>query len=249
MVPSGLPELDRLLGGGPERGSSMLIVGPAGTGKSALAVQYVVSAAERGEHAAIFAFDEGKRTLETRAAGLGMDVRPYLERKLVSIQQVDPAELAPGEFVDSVRRAVEQDGVRVLVIDSLNGYLHAMPQEQFLLVHMHELLSYLRQRGVLTLLVVAQHGFLGNMTAPVDLSYLADVVLLTRYFEASGHVRKSISVVKKRTGAHETTIRELALAPGGIQVGPALSHFHGVLTGNPVYEGEEDHRLLDGPSG
>jgi circadian clock protein KaiC len=250
-VPSGLKSLDALLGGGPERGTSMLIVGPAGSGKSALASQYVATAAERGERAAIFAFDEGKRTLLARAAGLGIDMAKHVDDNRVRVQQVDPAELSPGEFVNSVREAVERDGARVLVIDSLNGYLQAMPEEEFLLAHMHELLSYLRQQGVLSVLVVAQHGFLGTMSAPVDLSYLADTVLATRYFEAEGCVRKALSVVKKRAGAHETAICELVLAPGGIQVGPALSHFQGILTGNPIYDRRvaNDARLLDGSCG
>ena len=248
-VSSGLPALDALLGGGPDRGTSMLIVGPAGSGKSALASQYVVHAAGRGEPAAIFAFDEAKRTLQARALGLGMKLDQYIASGLVRVQQVDPAELSPGEFVSAVRAAVERDGARVLVVDSLNGYLHAMPEEQFLLAHMHELSSYLRQQGVLCILVVAQHGFLGSMSAPVDLSYLADNVLMTRYFEANGRVRKALSVVKKRTGMHESTIRELSLAAGGIQVGPALAQFHGVLSGVPVFDGHaSDNRLLKGRS-
>jgi circadian clock protein KaiC len=160
------------------------------------------------------------------------------------MKQVDPAELSPGEFVDSVRQAVERDAARVLVIDSLNGYLHAMPEEQFMLAQMHELLSYLRQRGVLTILVVSQHGFLGSMTAPVDVSYLADTVVMTRYFEAKGRVRKAISVVKKRSGRHEDTIREFALGADGIRVGPALDSFHGVMTGVPTFEPTTDDLLL-----
>jgi circadian clock protein KaiC len=248
-VSSGLPALDALLGSGLERGSSALIVGPAGSGKSALTTQYARAAAQRGERSAIFAFDEGEHTLLARSAGLGMDLTPYVADKLIMIQQVDPAEFSPGEFVDRVRSAVEKAGARVLVIDSLNGYLHAMPEEQFLLAHMHELLSYLRQQGVLTLMVVAQHGFLGSMTAPVDLSYLADSVLLTRYFEAQGRVRKALSVVKKRSGKHEDTIRELTLSSEGILVGPPLSDFHGVLTGVPILQGKMDRRLLEGSGG
>jgi len=205
-----------------------------------------VASAERGEHAGIFCFDEGAGTLFARAAGLGMPLEPWAEKGLLSVQQVDPAELSPGEFVDCIRQAVENDGLRLLVIDSLNGYLQAMPEERFLLVQLHELLSYLRQHGVLTILVVAQAGFLGsNMTSPIDVSYLADTVLLTRFFEAHGRVRKAISVLKKRSGTHEDTIRELVLDGRGLVVGPALEDFHGVLTGVPIYQGAA--RNLIGP--
>jgi circadian clock protein KaiC len=243
-VSSGLPQLDALLGGGPDRGSSVLLVGPSGSGKSAIATQYTVAAARRGEPAAMFTFDEGIDGLLARSASLGNDLAPFMEQGLLTIKQVDPAELSPGEFVDTVRQAVERDGARVLVIDSLNGYLHAMPEEQFMLAQLHELLSYLRQRGVLTMLVVSQHGFLGSMTAPVDVSYLADTVVMTRYFEAKGRVRKAISVVKKRSGWHEDTIREFVLGAEGIRVGPALDDFHGVLTGVPSYEPATDDKLL-----
>jgi circadian clock protein KaiC len=246
-VSSGLPALDALLGGGPERGSSVLFVGPTGSGKSALATQYTVAAAKRGERAAIFTFDEGADSLLARSAGLGMDLSGYIEQDLLSVQQVDPAELSPGEFVDIVRRSVERDAARVLVIDSLNGYLHAMPEEQFLLAQMHELLSYLRQSGVLTILVVAQHGFLGSMSSPVDVSYLADSVVLTRYFESKGRMRKAIAAVKKRSGRHEDTIREFVLSANGIEVGPALEEFHGVLTGVPSYQAASDHELFGTP--
>jgi circadian clock protein KaiC len=176
-----------------------------------------------------------------------MDLSDYMKQELLSVQQVDPAELSPGEFVDTVRRAVERDRARVLVIDSLNGYLHAMPEEQFLLAQMHELLSYLRQSGVLTILVVAQHGFLGSMTSPVDVSYLADTVVLMRYFESKGRVRKAIAAVKKRSGRHEDTIREFVLGASGIQVGPALKEFHGVLTGVPSYQSATDNELFGTP--
>jgi circadian clock protein KaiC len=245
-VKSGLGELDSLLGGGLERGTSTVIIGPSGSGKSSVATQYVVASAKRGERAAIFTFDENLGTLLARTAGLGLDLEDYRKRDLLSIQQVEPAELSPGEFVGLVRRAVEVDHVRVLVVDSLNGYLHAMPEEQFLLAQLHELLGYLRQQGVVSIMVVVQHGFLGsNMETAVDVSYLADTVILTRYFEAGGRVRKALSVVKKRAGSHEDTIRELALTAQGVCVGPALANFHGVLTGVPTFHGGSgDHRLL-----
>ena len=234
VVPSGVPALDALLGGGPPRGSSLLMMGPAGCGKSAIAAQYARAAAGRGERVAVFAFDENLGMFLARAHSLGMDLQEHLASKLLSVQQVDPAELSPGEFAHAVRAAVERDGARVVVIDSLNGYLNAMPEEQLLALQIHELLAYLGQRGVLTLLTVAQHGLVGpESTAPVDLSYIADSVLLFRYFESFGRVRKAISVVKKRAGPHEQTIRELSLGAAGIHVGPALVDFQGVLSGQP----------------
>lgn len=244
LVSSGMKELDALLGGGLDRGTSVLLMGPAGSGKSVLSTIYAVRAAERGERVAMFAFDEGVGTLFARAKSMALPLEQYAREGRVQVQQVDPAELSPGEFVDVVRRCVEQDGVRLLVIDSLNGYLQAMPEEQFLTAQLHELLSYLRQRGVLTILVVAQHGLLGQMTGPIDVSYLADTVVLTRYFEARGHVRKAISVVKKRAGVHENAIRELALGPNGVRVGPPLSRFRGILSGVPQYEPGSDGELL-----
>jgi circadian clock protein KaiC len=236
-VSSGLPALDAALGGGLERGTSVLFVGPSGSGKSILATRYAVSAAERGECAAIYSFDEGAGTLFARASGLGMPLESYVQKNLVGVHQIDPAELSPGELVDRIRQAVERDKLRLLVIDSLNGYLQAMPEERFLIVQLHELLSYLRQHGVLTILVVAQYGFLGRMSSPIDVSYLADTVLMTRYFEAQGRVRKAISVLKKRSGRHEDAIREFVVDADGVRVGPALADFQGVLTGVPVYEG------------
>jgi circadian clock protein KaiC len=235
QVKSGVPELDTLLGGGFDQGTSALLMGPAGSGKSTIAVQYLVAAARRGEHGAIFAFDESLATLFARSAGLGMDLKPHVEAGLIRIQQVDPAELSPGEFAYIVRRAVEQDQARVVVIDSLNGYLQAMPNERFLTIQLHELLTYLGQQGVVTLLVVAQHGLLGaGMHSPVDASYLADAVVLLRFFEAAGKLRRCISVVKKRSSAHEETLRELRLGPEGLWVGRPLDNFHGVLTGTPT---------------
>jgi circadian clock protein KaiC len=239
LAQSGSAELDELLGGGLERGTSALLVGGAGVGKSSIAVTYAVSAARRGERVAMFAFDEGLGTLFARAAGLGVHLQDYVDQGLVSIQQIDPAEMSPGEFAQRVRDAVEKSNVRVLLIDSLNGYLNAMPDERFLVLQMHELLSYLNQVGVLTLMVLAQHGLLGQMQTPIDLSYLSDAVIMLRYFEANGHVRRAISVVKKRSGTHENTIREFQLTPQGLKVGPPLTEFSGILTGTPTYVGNQ----------
>lgn len=233
-IQSGVTALDSLLGGGPDRGTSTLLVGPAGSGKSTIAVQYAVAAAERGDHAAIFAFDESIATLLARTESLGIELRRGLDRGEVDIQQIDPTELSPGEFAFIVRKAVEVDGARVLVIDSLNGYLHAMPQEQFLTAQLHELLTYLGHRGVTTLMVIAQHGMTGAaMTAPIDTSYLADSVVLLRYFEYCGQVKKAISVVKKRSGPHEGSIRELWFDEKGIHLSEPLVQFRGILTGVP----------------
>ncbi|NOU28799.1 MAG: AAA family ATPase [Polyangiaceae bacterium] len=235
---SGVVELDALLGGGLDRGTSCLLVGPAGSGKSALATQYAVAAAQRGESSAFYAFDEGVGTLMARAAATGMDLAPHLQSGKIHVQQVDPAELSPGEFIASIRVQVEEHNARLVVIDSLNGYLQAMPEEQFLTAQLHEVLSYLRQQGVVTILVMAQHGLLGHMTTPIDVSYLADTVVLTRYFEAEGRVRKAISVAKKRSGRHEDTIREFGLNEHGLRVGEPLAEFHGVFTGVPTYDGQ-----------
>jgi circadian clock protein KaiC len=237
-VPSGIPELDGLLHGGPERGTSLLIMGAAGAGKSTLAFQYAVSAAARGEHATAFIFDERLHTLLARAQGLHMPLRDLMSRGLLDVHQIDPASLSPGEFVKRVRRAVEEDDAKVVIIDSLNGYLNAMPGERFLLIQMHELLTYLASRGVLTILVVAQHGLLGTgAESPVDLSYLADTVMLMRFFEHAGRVRKAVSVLKKRGGRHEDTIREIKVNGHGLRLGEPLTQFEGVLSGTPVYTG------------
>ncbi len=237
---SGLPELDALWGDGLDLGTSTLLLGPAGSGKSSVAMSYAIAAAQRGEPASVFLFEESLHIACKRAAALNMDPRPHLDSGMLHIQQIDPAELSPGEFVQVVRGSVEKGGVKVVVIDSLNGFLNAMPGEQHLALQMHELLSFLNQRGIVTLLVLAQSGMLGPaMSSPVDLSYLADNVLLFRYFEADGKVRKAISVVKKRSGEHEDTIRELRMRMGRIIVGEALSDFRGVLTGVPVYVGSD----------
>jgi circadian clock protein KaiC len=232
VVSSGVAELDALLGGGPDRGSSLLLMGPAGCGKSAIASQFAAAAAQRGERAALFAFDESLTMFLARSRSLGMALDEHLRSKRLTVKQVDPAEVSPGEFAYWVRNSVERDGASLVVIDSLNGYLNAMAEEQLLALQLHELLGYLGQQGALTLLTVAQHGLVSSdNVAPVDLSYIADSVLLFRYFEVRGRVRKAISVVKKRAGAHEQSIRELVLSEAGVQVGPALADFQGVLSG------------------
>lgn len=237
---SGLPALDSLLGGGLDRGTGTLILGPAGSGKSAVGLQFAVAAAKRGERVSLFLFEEGRGTLFARCRSLGIDVENAVESGKLSIRQVDPAELSPGEFTHNVRRIVEEDGCRVVVIDSLNGYIQAMPEDRMLLLHVHELLAYLSQRGVVSILVMAQHGMLGkDMYSPADVSYIADTVIMLRFFEAAGEVRKAISVVKKRSGAHESSIRELSLGPG-IRVGEPLRHFQGVLSGVPTFLGNAE---------
>jgi RecA-superfamily ATPases implicated in signal transduction len=238
---SGIAELDHLLGGGIERGTSTLIVGAAGTGKSSLAAQFVTAAAERGQNSSMFIFDESLHTLLSRTAGLGINLKKHIDEERVTVQQVDPAEMSPGEFAHAIRRAVEQRHAQVVVIDSLNGYLNAMPEERFLIIQLHELLTYLGQAGVATLLIGAHQGIIGSqMNTPVDASYLADAVVLMRYFESRGEVRQAISVVKKRGGAHERSIREFRLEPGQIALGPPLKDFRGVLTGVPIFEGRSD---------
>jgi circadian clock protein KaiC len=234
---TGLPAFDRLLGGGLDRGSSTLLIGPAGCGKSALATQISTAAADRGEHVAMYMFDEGIETFRRRAAGLDMDIETHARSGRLRLTQVDPAELSPGEFADRIRGVVDREDVSVVVIDSLNGYLNSMPEERFLLAQLHELFMYLRQRGVLAISIVAQHGLIGSMQAPIDLSYLADNVVMLRFFEAAGQVRQAISMMKKRSGPHERTIRELYLRPGGISVGEPLAEFQGVLTGVPILLG------------
>jgi circadian clock protein KaiC len=236
---SGVRGIDDLMGGGIERGTSTLIAGAAGAGKSTLAAQFVLAAAKRGQRAAMFLFDESVTTLVTRCAGLGIDLEPYMDDGRITTRQIDPAELCPGELIHAVAAAAQR-GAAVIVIDSLNGYLNALPEERFLLIQMHELLTYLGEHSVATLLVGAQRGIIGaNMQTPGDASYLADAVVLLRYFEARGEVHQAISVVKKRGGAHERSIREFRLSAAGIEVGEPLRHFRGVLTGTPVFEGGE----------
>lgn len=232
---SGTPQLDLLLGGGLDSGTSTLLLGPAGCGKSTVAARYALAAAERGENACIFTFDETLTTFTHRCNGLGMDLAAHMRSGRISVIQLDPAEIAPGQFVHQVRRLVEQTRPTVLVIDSLNGFLNAMPGEQFLILQLHELLTYLDQQGVATIMTLAQHGFLGGaMDTPIDVSYLADTVLLFRYFEADGVLRQALSVLKKRSGTHERTIHSLSFAHGGLQVGPPLTHFRGIMTGLPA---------------
>ena len=233
VLPTESPELNALLGGGVERGSSLLILGPAGTGKSLLALTFVVGAIERGEKAAMFVFDEELGLLFERAKGLGLDLQEMVDSGNLTIEQVDAAELTPGELSARVRRCVEKQDAKTVVIDSLNGYQASMPEEQALILHMHELLQYLNRQGASTFLTVAQHGLVGDMKAPVDVTYLADTVILLRYFEALGRVRRAMSVIKKRTGAHEDTIREYRIDGRGITLGEPLMGFQGVLRGVP----------------
>jgi circadian clock protein KaiC len=237
---SGIEGLDHLLGGGVDRGSSTLIVGSAGTGKSTVAAQFCATAAERGQQAVMFVFDENRETLLKRTSGLGIDLAGHVETGRVFIQQIDPAELSPGQFTDTIRKAVVDQQASVLVIDSLNGYLNAMPGEKYLAIQLHELLMYLGQQGVATILIGAHQGMIGSqMVSPVDASYLADSVILMRYFEAVGEVRQSIAVIKKRGGPHERSIREFLMRDGKILVGPPLSQFRGVLTGVPTMAGSD----------
>jgi circadian clock protein KaiC len=243
-LPSGIAEIDALLGGGVEEGTSTLIVGGAGTGKSTIGAQFCVAAAERGQKSISFMFDESPNTLFSRCGSLGVDVRKHVESGMIELVQVDPAELSPGEFTYLIREAVEKSGVKIVVVDSLNGYLNAMPEERFLIIQLHEVLVYLSQQGVATLLIGAHHGIIGSsMTTPVDASYLADAVVLLRYFESKGEVRQAISVVKKRGSKHERAIREFSLSDGHIRVGETLREFRGILTGVPVYEGSTEPLL------
>ncbi len=233
------PELNALLGGGVERGSSVLILGPAGTGKSLFTLTFVVGAVNRGERAAMFVFDEELGLLFERAKGLGIDLQAMVDSGMLQIEQIDAAEMTPGELSERVRHCVEESHARTVVIDSLNGYQASMPEEKALVLHMHELLQYLNRRGASTFLTVAQHGLVGDMKAPVDVTYLADTVILLRYFEARGRVRRAISVIKKRTSAHEDTIREYRIGADGLTFGKPLISFQGVLRGVPELIGDE----------
>ena len=239
LLSTGVDKLDAMLQGGIMRGTSTLLLGAAGVGKSSLSSRCACSALERGESAAIYLFDESKQVYLQRSAGLGVNLEPHLKSGKLHLQQLDPAEVPPGEFVNDIRARVE-NGATVVIIDSLNGWMHAMPGEQYLQLQMHELLSYLGMQGVSTFLVLAQQGVMGPMQAAIDISYLADAIILMRYFEAAGEIRKAISIFKKRSGPHESTIRELRLRPGGIVVGEPLRGFQGVLTGVP--------RFIDGES-
>jgi circadian clock protein KaiC len=246
QISSGIVELDCLLGGGLDRGTTTLLMGPSGTGKSAIAAQYATAAARRGERVAMYNFDEGLGTFYARTEALGLPLRRFADEGLFSVQQIDPAELSPGEFAHLIRHAVENQEARVCVIDSLNGYFHAMPEEHLLSVQLHELFTYLRQRGVVVILTLAQHGFLGSsIETPIDVSYLADTVVLLRYFEAAGRIRKAISVMKKRSGVHENTLRELALDRGGLRVGEPLEGFQGILSGMATFIGTQGSLFPD----
>src|SRR5258705_13337559 len=235
---SGVAELDRLLGGGLDSGSGTLILGPAGTGKSLVAIIFAVAAIARGEKAALFVFDEELGLLFARMKGLGIDLEEMQRGANLFVDQVDAAELSPGEFAHRVRKRVDEDHIKTVVIDSLNGYQAAMPEENSLILHMHELLQYLNRRGAATFMTVAQHGLVGDMKAPVNVTYLADTVILLRYFEALGTVRRAISIIKKRTGMHESTIREFRIDSRGLTIGEPLDGFQGILRGVPVYLGE-----------
>ena len=237
-LPSGMAELDLLFNGGVQRGTSTLVVGPTGCGKSSLCTQFVLTAAQRGEKCAFFTFDETRQSFIIRSRGLGMDIEPYIENGTVFLDQVDPAELSPGEFVHRIRAGVEEKQWRLVVIDSLNGLLNSMNEEQALTVQLHELLSYLNQVGVASFMVLAQYGILGSaVSSPTDVSYLTDNVLLLRYFEAGGEVRQAISVMKRRSGPHERSIRELHISSGKLTIGEPLRNFMGVLTGTPEFKG------------
>jgi circadian clock protein KaiC len=242
VLSSGIGEFDKLMGGGIESGSSTLIIGPAGTGKSLIVLTMATAAVKRGERAALFIFDEELGLLFTRAKGMGFDLKAMRDAGGLVIEQMDAAEVSPGEFAHKVRSCVEKDNVKTVVIDSLNGYQNSMPQEQFLILHMHELLQYLNRQGATTFLTVAQHGMMGEMRAPVDVTYLADTVFMLRYFEVRGEVRRAISVVKKRTGPHENTLREFRIGANGLKIGQPLDQFQGILRGVPQILGV-------GPSG
>lgn len=247
-VSSGNQEFDELLGGGLDRGTTTLIMGPAGTGKSTLAMQYAAQMAQRNESSVLFAFDEIRGIVLARATAVGLDVERHINTGLIDVQQVDPAELSPGEFGMRIREAVE-GGCTLLIIDSLNGYLNAMPGEKYLVNQLHEMSAYLNQKGVVTILILAQYGLIGQAEAPLNLSYLADTVVSVRFFEAAGAVRRALSVIKKRSGGHEKTIREYQLvSDGGLRIGPPLKQFQGVLTGTPSFYGALE-QVMERPDG
>jgi circadian clock protein KaiC len=242
---SGQDNLDELMGG-LHYGTSTILLGPAGVGKSTLAMMYANSAVEAGERAAVYLVDEGPETLYQRTSALGMDIKRHVEEGRITLRQIQLAELTPGELSYMVSREVEESGARVVIIDSVNGYMMATPQERYLTMQFHEMLGYLNRNGVVSILVVGQYGLLGPMQTPIDMSYLADSVVLLRYFEADGTVRQAISILKKRTGDHERTIREFRIGPGGLQLGDPLAGFHGVLTGVPVYKGSKKGLMANG---
>ncbi len=239
LISSSNPRIDSLLGGGLNRGTSNLLMGPAGTGKSTFAVRFATAAAATGKKVSIYNFEEGLVTLLARAAAMNMDMRPYIKSGLINIRKIDPAELTPGQFAALVRGEAAEK-VDLVIIDSLNGYMHAMPEAQFLILQLHELLAYLGGQGITTLLILAQAGIMGSMQTPLDLTYLADTVIVTRFFEAFGMVKKAISVVKKRSGTHEETLREYILTSSGVELGPVLNQFSGILTGVTQFIGKEE---------
>jgi circadian clock protein KaiC len=244
-IPSGVPELDSLLGGGPLRGTSTLLTGPAGAGKTSIGLQYVYAACERGENCTIYEFDERIGTMLARSKAMKLDLTRHLDAGRLVIQQIDPAEVSPGEFAWRIRSEVEGRDSRLVMIDSLSGFVSAMPQEQHLILQMHELLSYLNQRGVVTFLLNPQSGLIGSMATSLNVSYIADAVLLIRFFEADGRIRKAISVLKNRSGQHEDAIRELRVDGKGVRIGEPLVQFRGVLTGTPEYVGPRDPLMED----
>ena len=247
---SGIGNLDLLLGGGLDIGTSTIVIGASGTGKTTIAVMYAIAAAKRGERSKIFLFDENQGTMLARCQGLNMPLQEFIDSGQVVLQQVDPAEMSPGEFTAVVRKAVETDGITSIIIDSLSGYVNAMPNERLLMLQLHELLSYLNQLNVTTLMTNVQHGLFGPAAMTnADISYLADTIILLRYFEAAGAVKRAVSVLKKRTGSHELTIREYQFRNGGLEVGPVLEEFQGVLTGTPHYFGKTDPLMAGGVSG
>jgi circadian clock protein KaiC len=233
--PSGIKELDLLLGGGLDRGTSNMFMGPPGTGKSTIAIKFAIAAAKRREKVLFFAFDETIGTMMNRAAQLGMDIESHIKNGMIHVEQIDPAEISPGELAHRIRDAVIKDKTRMVVIDSINGYLNAMPEERYLNLQLHELLAFLNQQGVITIMVLAQQGLVGAMQTTVDLTYLADTVIMLRYFEVRGEVKQALSVIKKRSGHHERTIREIKMGKNGIEVGKPLTNLQGVLTGTPSF--------------
>ena len=247
--PSSIPALDLLLGGGLDRGTSTMFMGPPGTGKSTLATKFALEAAHRGEKVLMFVFDETLQTLVLRAVKLGMDITGPIKDGTIMIEQINPAEISPGEMANRIRNAVTVDGVRMIIVDSINGYLNAMPEEHYLALQLHELLSFLNQQGVITIMVLAQQGIVGSMHSTVDLTYLADTVVLFRYFEVQGAIKQAISVIKKRSGDHERTIREITVSTNGIEVGEALTKFQGVLNGVPIFVRDEFKPTFGGNEG
>ncbi len=248
LFSSGIENLDNMVSGGLEMGTTCLLIGPAGVGKSIISMQYIVQHLLNGGRAATYVFDEVLDTLFERTEKLCLHgIRQFVDSGALHVQQVNPAQLSPGAFAMEVRRAVEEGGAKIVVIDSLNGYMSSMPDERFLTTHLHELFAYLNQRGVLTIVVMAQHGLLGSMMSEVDVSYLADTVLLLRYYEITGEIRQAISVFKKRTGAHERSLRALNILPTGVHVGEPLRDFRGIMTGVPEYRGAEPSHAENHP--